>query len=61
MALVLLAPSVHCRFARTRSNWQFLLTQVRSGSEAVRLTAHGLGSATSLRSKIAETLGSLTA
>jgi hypothetical protein len=33
-----------------------LLTQVRSGSEAVRLTAHGLGSAPSLRSKIAKTL-----
>ena len=40
-----------------RTNWHFLLTQVRSRSEAVRLTAHGLGSAPSLRSKNAKTLG----
>ena len=51
-----------CRkFACTRSNWQFLLTQVRSESETVRLTAHGLGSAAGLRSKIAKTLGSAKA
>ena len=50
---------MHGRAAVTATlpNWQFLLTQVRSGSEAVRLTAHGHGSAPSLRSKIAETLG----
>jgi hypothetical protein len=43
-------------YVRQQPNWQFLLTQVRSRSEAIRLTAHGLGSAAGLRSRIAEKL-----